>query len=133
MSSENGLLILLCHAMCTTSTGITYFVLVFFHILHFRHTEIQLINKQTIWVSVCRNFHAHITLHYITFFFFLSSTTLCEFWLAQLFLSMVSFPVPSVSNYLLPSSSDRLSCRHPILILAFLSVLLRVVSIYKCF
>ena len=39
-------------------------------------------------------------------FFFLSSTTLCEFWLAQLFLSMVSFPVPSVSNYLLPSSSN---------------------------
>jgi len=31
-------------------------------------------------------------------FFFLSSATLCEFWLAQLFLSMVSFPVPSVSE-----------------------------------
>ena len=45
------------------------------------------------------------------FFFFLSSITLCEFWLVQLFLSMVSFPVPSVSNYLLPSSSNRLS-RH---------------------
>jgi len=42
----------------------------------------------------------------VFFFFFLSSTTLCEFWLAQLFLSMVSFPVPSVSNYLLPSSSN---------------------------
>jgi hypothetical protein len=28
------------------------------------------------------------------FFFFLSCTTLCEFWLAQLFLFMVSFPVP---------------------------------------
>ena len=49
------------------------------------------------------------------FFFFLSSTTLCEFWLAQLFLSMVSFPVPSVSNYLLPSSSNHLSRHHPIL------------------
>ena len=66
--------------------------------------------------------------------FFLSSTTLSEFWLAQLLLSMVSFPVPSVSNYLLPSSSNHLSRHHhPILILAFLSVLLRVVSIYKCF
>jgi len=65
------------------------------------------------------------------FFFFLSSTTLCEFWLAQLFLSMVSFPVPSVSNYLLQFSSNRLSRHHSILILAFLSVLLRVVSIYK--
>ena len=74
-----------------------------------------------------------ILLCYLVFFFFLSSTTLWEFWLAQLFLSMVSFPVPSVSNYLLPSSSNRLSRHHPILILVFLSVLLRVVSIYKCF
>jgi len=32
-----------------------------------------------------------------------------------------------------PSSSNRLSRHHPILILAYLSVLLRVVSIYKCF
>ena len=67
------------------------------------------------------------------FFFFLSSTILCEFWLAQLFLFVVSFPVPSVSNYLFPTSSNHLSRHHPVLILAFLSVLLRVVSIYKCF
>jgi len=46
--------------------------------------------------------------HKLCCFFFLSSTTLCEFWFAQLFLSMVSFPVPSVSNYLLPSSSNHL-------------------------
>ena len=57
---------------------------------------------------------------YLYFFFFLSSTTLCEFWLAQLFLSMISFPALSVSNYLLPFSSNRLSRHHPILILAFL-------------
>jgi len=73
------------------------------------------------------------TIQTLPFFFFLSSTTLCEFRLAQLFLSMISLPVPSVSNYLLPSSSNRLSRHHPILILAFLSVLLHVISIYKCF
>ena len=46
-----------------------------------------------------------------TMFLLLLLLPLCEFWLAQLFLSIVSFPVPSVSNYLLPSSSNRLS-RH---------------------
>jgi len=41
--------------------------------------------------------HTYIHTHLHTYvFFFLSSTTVCEFWLAQLFLSMVSFPVPSV-------------------------------------
>ena len=47
-------------------------------------------------------------------FFFLSSRTPCEFWLPQLFLSMISFPVPYVSNYLFPSSSNRLprTLRH---------------------
>ena len=80
-----------------------------------------------------RGLNGLLPLLLIILLFFLISTSLCEFWVAQLFLSMVSFPVPSVSNYLLPSSSNHLSRHHPILILAFLSVLLRVVSIYKCF
>jgi hypothetical protein len=35
--------------------------------------------------------------------FFFSSTTFYEFWLAQLFLSIVSFLAPSVSSSSLPS------------------------------
>ena len=62
-----------------------------------------------------------------------SSSSAVQLFVSFGFLSIVSFPVPSVSNYLLPSSPNRLSRHHPILILAFLSVLLRVVSIYKCF
>jgi hypothetical protein len=42
---------------------------------------------------------------------FFSSTTPCEFWLAQLFLSVSSSLAPSVSNSSLPSSSDHFS-RH---------------------
>jgi hypothetical protein len=65
----------------------------------------------------------------VTIFFF-SSTTLYEFRIAQLFLSIVSSLAPSVSSSSLPSFSGHFSCRLPILILAFLSVLLRTVSIY---
>jgi hypothetical protein len=43
------------------------------------------------------------------FFFFFSSTTPCEFWLAQLFLSIVSSLAPSFSNFSLPSSSSFLT------------------------
>jgi hypothetical protein len=63
-------------------------------------------------------------------FFFFSSTTLYEFWLAKLFLSIVSSLAPSVSSSSLPSFSGHFSRRLPILILAFLSVLLHAVSIY---
>jgi hypothetical protein len=63
-------------------------------------------------------------------FFFFSSTTLYEFWLAQLFPSIVSSLAPSVSSSSLPSFSGHFSRHLPILILAFLSVLLRTVSIY---
>jgi hypothetical protein len=63
-------------------------------------------------------------------FFFFSSTTLYEFWLAQLFLSIVSSLAPSVSSSSLPSFTGHFSRRLPILILAFLLVLLRTVSIY---
>jgi len=62
------------------------------------------------------------------FFFFFSSTILYEFWLAQLFLSIVSSPAPSVSNFSLPYFPDRSSHHPPNLILASLSVLLRTVS-----
>ena len=62
-------------------------------------------------------------------FFFFSSTTLCEFWLAQLFLSISSSAVSFVSNYSLPSSSSHSSHRVPILLLAFPSVLLHTFSI----
>ena len=58
-----------------------------------------------------------------------SSTTLCKFWLAQLFLSTVSSPASFVSNYPLPSSWSHSSHRPPILLLAFPSVLLHTVSI----
>jgi len=51
-----------------------------------------------------------------------SSTTLCEFWLAQLFLSIVSSPVSFVSNWSPPSSTNHSSHRPPILLLAFPSV-----------
>jgi hypothetical protein len=61
------------------------------------------------------------------FFFFFSSTTLYEFWLAQLFLSIISSLAPSVSSSSLPSFSGNFSRRLSILILAFLSVLLRTV------
>lgn len=67
MTSVNGdgLLILLCHTMSIISTGITYFLLsVFFHVLHFRHAEIQLINKQANWYLSAEIFVR--TLHYIT-------------------------------------------------------------------
>jgi hypothetical protein len=60
-------------------------------------------------------------------FFFFSSTTLYEFWLAQLFLSIVSSLAPSVSSSSLPSFSGHFSRRLPILFLAFLSVLLSTV------
>ena len=52
-----------------------------------------------------------------------SSTTLCEFWLAQLFLSIASSPVSFVSNCSLPSSSNHSSHRLPILLLAFCGLL----------
>jgi len=58
-----------------------------------------------------------------------SSTTLCEFWLAQLFLSIVSFPASFVSNWSPPSSSNHSSHRLPILLLALPSVLLLTVCI----
>jgi hypothetical protein len=53
-----------------------------------------------------------------------------EFWLAQLFLSIVSSLAPSVSSSSLPSFSGHFSRRLPTLILAFLLVLLRTISIY---
>ena len=59
-----------------------------------------------------------------------SSTALCDFWLAQLFLSVASSPASFVSNWSLPSSSSHSSHRLPILLLAFPSVLLHTVSIY---
>ena len=62
-------------------------------------------------------------------FSFFSSTTLCEFWLAQLFLSIASSPASFVSNCSPPSSSNHSSHRLPILLLAFPSVLLHAVSI----
>jgi hypothetical protein len=69
--------------------------------------------------------------YYSVYFFFFSSTTLYEFWLAQLFSSIVSSLAPSVSSSSLPSFSGHFSRRLPILILAFLSVLLRtVITVY---
>ena len=62
-------------------------------------------------------------------FFFFSSTTLYEFWLAQLFLSISSSPASFVSNYSLSSSSSHSSRHPPILLLAFPSVLLHTVSL----
>jgi hypothetical protein len=62
--------------------------------------------------------------------FFFSSSTLYEFWLAQLFLSIVSSLASSVSSSSLPSFSGHFSRRLPILISTFLSVLLRTISIY---
>jgi hypothetical protein len=58
-----------------------------------------------------------------------SSTTLYEFWLAQLFLYIVSSLAPSASNSSLPTSTGHFSRHLPVLIFAFLSVLLRMVSI----
>jgi len=58
-----------------------------------------------------------------------SSTTLCEFWLAELFLSIASSPASFVSNWSLPSSSNHSSHCLPISLLAFPSVLLHTVSI----
>jgi hypothetical protein len=66
------------------------------------------------------------------FFFFFSSTTPCEFWLAQLFLSIASSLAPFVSSSALPSSSNHFSRHLPILVMAFLSVVLHTVSIYIC-
>jgi hypothetical protein len=71
-------------------------------------------------------------LKFRTAFFFFSSTTLYEFWFAQLFFSIVSYLAPSVSSSSLPSFSGHFSLRLPIFILAFLSVLLRMVSIHTC-
>ena len=65
----------------------------------------------------------------IIIIFFFSSTNLCEFWLAQLFLSISSSPASFVSNYSLPPTSNHSSHRLPILLLAFPSVLLHTVSI----
>ena len=62
-------------------------------------------------------------------FFFFISTTLCEFWLAQLFLYISSSPASFVSNCSPPSSSNHSSHRPPILLLACPSVLLHTVSI----
>jgi len=61
---------------------------------------------------------------FMVFFFFFSSITRYEFWLAQLFRSIASSLALSVSSSSLPSFSDHFSCHLPILILAFLSVLL---------
>jgi len=58
-----------------------------------------------------------------------SSTTLCEFRLAQLFLSISSSPTSFVSNWSPPSSSNHSSYRLPIFLLVFPSVLLHTVSI----
>jgi len=69
-----------------------------------------------------------ITSHCLTVFFF-SSTILCVFWLAQLFISISSSPASFLSNYSLQSSSSHSSHRPPILLLAFPSVLLHTVSI----
>ena len=71
----------------------------------------------------------HITVSTVTSSFsFFSSTTLREFWLAQLFLSISSSPASFVSNYSLPSSSSHSSHRLPILLLAFPSVLMHTFS-----
>ena len=61
---------------------------------------------------------------FMVFFFFFSSITRYEFWLAQLFCSIASSLALSVSSSSIPSFSDHFSCHLPILILAFLSVLL---------
>ena len=69
-----------------------------------------------------------------------SSTTLCEFWLVQLFLSLLPLLhplLPIVHSHLpqiiphivFPSSSNHSSHRLPILLLPFPSVLLHTVSI----
>ena len=50
---------------------------------------------------------------------FFSSATLCEFWLAQLFLSIASSPASFVSICSLPSSSNHSSRRLPTLLSAF--------------
>jgi hypothetical protein len=68
-------------------------------------------------------------------FIFFSSTNLYEFWLAQLFLFIVSSLAPYVSSSSLPSFSGHFSRHLPILILTLVSVLLLMVSIYiytKC-
>ena len=70
-----------------------------------------------------------ITSHCLTVFFF-SSTILCVFWLAQLFISISSSPASFLSNYSLQSSSSHSSHRPPILLLAFPSVLLH--TVYIC-
>jgi hypothetical protein len=57
------------------------------------------------------------------FFFFFSSTTLYEFWLAQLFPSIVSSLAPSIFISSLPSFSGNFSRHLPILTLAFLFAL----------
>jgi hypothetical protein len=53
------------------------------------------------------------SLNMFFFFFFFSSTTLYEFWLAELFLSIVSSLAPSVSSSSLPSFSGHFSRRLP--------------------
>ena len=89
----------------------------------------------SIFISVINQIDAHIFLfsnksisclymfraHVLIFFFFFSSTSLYDFWLAQLFSSIASSFALSVSTSSLPSFSDHFSRRFPILILAFLS------------
>jgi len=58
-----------------------------------------------------------------------SSTTLCEFWLVHLFLSIAYSPASFFSNWSPPSASNHSSHRLPILLLALPSVLLHTFSI----
>jgi hypothetical protein len=62
-------------------------------------------------------FNVKLRCQNVNFFFFFTSTTLYEFWLAQLFLSVVSSLAPSVSNTSLPSFSGHFSLRLPTYIL----------------
>jgi hypothetical protein len=73
-----------------------------FLVLPFRLIECDAVHTFT-------NVDVHRSMHQYIFFFF-SSTTLYEFWLAQLFLSIVSSPGPSVSNFSLPCFLDHWPC-----------------------
>jgi len=59
-------------------------------------------------------FRSEVSMENASYIFFFSSTTLYDFWFAQLFLSIVSSPGPSVSNFPLPCFLDRSSRRPPI-------------------